>query len=141
MPAEGGGDSQVGGDLFDFVEVDDHTTGICVADVSGNSAVVEYMDGGISIVRGDKNWQVSTNYLFSETQQPDCWRYKKASEALAEEQGDISGERAMNILQGTSQDHTTWSVVYNLSTGGINLAMGKDYNDVHTFKLSLKSRN
>ncbi len=26
---------EVGGDLFDFVEVDEHTTGICVADVSG----------------------------------------------------------------------------------------------------------
>lgn len=26
---------EVGGDLFDFVEVDDHTIGICVADVSG----------------------------------------------------------------------------------------------------------
>jgi len=112
-----------------------------IADTSGNSAVVEYVDGGISIVRGEKNWQVSTNYLFSEPLQPDCWRYKKASETLAKEQGDITNEQAMNILQGTSQDMTTWSIVYNLNTGGINLALGKDYDDVHTFKLSMESRN
>jgi predicted choloylglycine hydrolase len=112
-----------------------------IADVSGNSAVVEYMDDGISIIRGDKNWQVSTNYLFSEPQQPDCWRYKKASEALAKEQGDITNQQAMDILQGTSQDITTWSIVYNLSTGGINLALGKHYDQVHTFKLSMESQN
>jgi predicted choloylglycine hydrolase len=123
---------------IDFADVCVH---FHIADVTGNSAVVEYMDDGISIVRDDKHWQVSTNYLFSEPQQPDCWRYKKASESLAKERGDITDEQAMNILQGTSQEHTTWSVVYNLSTGGINLAMGKDYGQVHTFKLSMESQN
>ena len=123
---------------IDFADVCVH---FHIADVSGNSAVVEYMDGGISIVRGEKNWQVSTNYLFSEPVQPDCWRYKKASETLAEEPGDITNKQAMDILQGTSQDTTTWSVVYNLSTGGINLALGKHYDKVHTFKLSMVSQN
>jgi len=107
-----------------------------IADVSGKSAIVEYMDGGISIIRGEKNWQVSTNFLFSEPQQPDCWRYNKASESLAKLQGDITEGQAMNILQGTSQESTTWSIVYNLSTGGINLAMGK----VHTFELNTKDQ-
>ncbi len=123
---------------IDFADVCVH---FHVADVSGDSAVVEYMDDGISIVRGEKNWQVSTNYLFSEPLQPDCWRYKKASETLAKEQGDITNDQAMDILQGTSQDSTTWSVVYNLSTGGINLAMGKEYDQVHTFKLGMKTQN
>jgi predicted choloylglycine hydrolase len=123
---------------IDFADVCVH---FHIADVSGNSAVVEYMDDGISIIRGEKNWQVSTNYLFSEPQQPDCWRYKKASEALAKEQGDITNQQAMDILQGTSQDITTWSIVYNLSTGGINLALGKHYDQIHTFELSMESQN
>jgi hypothetical protein len=123
---------------IDFADVSVH---FHVADVSGKSAIVEYVDGGISIVRGEKNWQVSTNYLFSEPLQPDCWRYNKASGSLAKEQGDITEGQAMSILQGTSQESTTWSVVYNLSTGGINLAMGKDYDQVHTFKLSMESQN
>jgi len=123
---------------IDFADVSVH---FHVADVSGKSAIVEYVDGGISIIRSEKNWQVSTNYLFSEALQPDCWRYKKASESLTREQGDITNEQAMGILQGTSQQHTTWSVVYNLSTGGINLVMGKDYDQVHNFKLSMESQN
>ncbi|MHC4203114.1 MAG: linear amide C-N hydrolase [Planctomycetota bacterium] len=123
---------------IDFADVSVH---FHIADVSGNSAIVEYLDDGISIIRDEKNWQVSTNYLFSEAIKPNCWRYKKASESLTREQGDITNEQAMNILQGTSMDHTTWSVVYNLSTGGINLAMGKDYDQVHTFKLSMESQN
>jgi hypothetical protein len=122
---------------IDFADVSVH---FHIADVSGKSAIVEYVDGGISIVRGEKNWQVSTNYLFSEPLQPDCWRYNKASESLTKEQGDITEGQAMNILQGTSQESTTWSVVYNLSTGGINLVMGKDYDQVHTFELSMESQ-
>ena len=110
-----------------------------IADVSGNSVIVEYVNGGISIVRCEKNWQVSTNFLLSEPKQPDCWRYEKASELLAEEQGDITEGQAMNILQGTSLDNTVWSIVYNLRSGQINLALGKDYDYVHTFELHLKS--
>ena len=111
-----------------------------IADISGKSAIVEYVDSGISIVRSEKNWQVSTNFLLSEAQQSDCWRYNKASESLAKEQGDITEGQAMNILQGTSLDNTVWSVVYNLSTGRIGLAMGKHYEQVHTFELNMKSQ-
>jgi predicted choloylglycine hydrolase len=110
-----------------------------IADASGKSAIVEYVDGGIAIVRDDKPWQVSTNFLLSEARQPDCWRYNKASESLSQTEGNISEGQAMRILQNTSQDGTVWSIVYNLSKGQISLAMGRDYNQVHTFKLKMKS--
>jgi hypothetical protein len=80
----------------------------------------------------------STNYLFSEAIQPNCWRYEKAARSLAESQGSKSAAEAMSLLQSTSQDHTMWSVVYNLCTGQISLALGKNYDKVHTFEL--KSR-
>ena len=112
-----------------------------IADASGNSAIVEYIDGGMVILRNDKPWQISTNFLLSEPLQPDCWRYKKASEALSETQGKTSQSEAMNLLQVTAQDHTVWSVVYNLSSGEIHLAMGKDYNKVFSFKLEMKNRD
>jgi hypothetical protein len=44
----------------------------------------------------------------------------------------------MSLLKDTSQDHTTWSVVYNLENGQINLVMGKNYDRVHTFNLKMK---
>ena len=110
-----------------------------IADASGRSAIVEYVNGGIAIVRDGKPWQVSTNFLLSEAQQPDCWRYNKATKLLNESQGKTSEGEAMRLLQNTSQDSTTWSVVYNLTTGQIRLAMGKDYGQVHTFKLKMKN--
>ncbi|UCF14810.1 MAG: linear amide C-N hydrolase [Phycisphaerales bacterium] len=111
-----------------------------IADASGNSAVVEYLDGGISVVRDDKPWQVSTNYLFSEAQQPNCWRYNKAAESLAESKGSKSATEAMSLLKSTSLDHTVWSVVYNLTTGQVNVALGKNYDKVHTFDLKTRRR-
>ena len=120
----------------DFANVPVH---FHIADASGKSAIVEYLDGGISIVHSDDSWQVSTNYLFSEPQQPDCWRYKKASESLTQTNGNISQEKAMSLLKDTAQDTTVWSVVYNLKTGQIHLVMGKNYDKVHTFTLKMKN--
>jgi hypothetical protein len=111
-----------------------------IADKSGKSAVVEYLDNGISIVRDDKQWQVSTNYLFSEAKQPDCWRYNKASESLTACEGKKSADEAMLLLKNTSVDNTVWSVVYNLTTGKVNVALGKNYDKIYTFEL-MKSAN
>ena len=111
-----------------------------IADASGESAIVEYVNGGISVVRDGKPWQVSTNFLFSETSKPDCWRYDKAAKSLGDSQGGKSADEAMSLLQSTSQDSTMWSVVYNLTTGEIRLAMGKDYEHVHTFGLKMKTQ-
>lgn len=111
-----------------------------VADASGKSAIVEYVDGGISVIRDDKPWQVSTNFLFSETAQPSCWRYNIASKSLEGSQGAKSADEAMSLLKSTSLDNTVWSVVYNLTTGRISLALGKDYDKVHDFKLDMVDR-
>lgn len=111
-----------------------------IADASGDSAIVEYVDGKIAVVRSDSPWQVSTNFLISEQIEPDCWRYEKAGQSLERAGGSLSGEQAMNLLEGTKLDSTVWSVVYNLQTGRILLAMGKDYEQVHSFKLKMKPR-
>lgn len=121
----------------DFADVCVH---FHIADASGKSAIVEYIDDGVAIVRNDGPWQVSTNFILSE-QQPDCWRYNKATATLARTQGKASQNEAMNLLQGTSLEHTVWSVVYNLSSGQIRLVMGKDYNEVYSFKLKMKNRD
>lgn len=111
-----------------------------IADASGKSAVVEYVDNGISVIRDDKPWQVSTNYLFSEAAQPGCWRYNIASKSLAESQGSKSAAEAMSLLKGTSQDNTVWSVVYHLDTGQVDLALGKNYDKIHSFELKRDRR-
>ncbi len=111
-----------------------------IADASGASAVVEYVDGGVSVVRDDRPWQVSTNFLLSEECRPDCWRYSRAQETLDRLQGCLSPPAAMDLLEAVRQEHTVWSVVYNLDSGLINVAMGQEYDDVHTFGLSIRRR-
>ncbi len=106
-----------------------------IADASGHSAIVEYVDGGIAIVRNEEPWQVSTNFLVSEDIWPDCWRYNTASEKLSETDGTLSPDEAMELLEAVKQDTTVWSVVYGLDSGSVDLAMGKDYENVHAFEL------
>jgi len=113
-----------------------------IADVSGNSVVVEYVDGRMVLNRNDKPWQVSTNFLLSEAQaESGCWRYDLASEHLDKAEGHLSQDEAMKLLQGVKLSHTVWSVVYNLSTGTIRIAMGKDYDQVHSFQLNMQNQH
>jgi len=109
-----------------------------VADASGDSAIVEYIDGGVNVVRTDTPWQVSTNYLFSEEIKPECWRYNKAAEVLSGSEGIASDEAAMRLLEAVKQNSTVWSVVYGLNSGSVRLAMGRDYDDVHAFHLEMQ---
>jgi penicillin V acylase-like amidase (Ntn superfamily) len=110
-----------------------------IADASGKSAIVEYTDGKIVVVREDNPWQVSTNFLISEENKSDCRRYKLVNETLSKAEGKIPQEEAMHVLGEAKLDNTVWSVVYNLSTGRIQLAMGTDYTRVHNFKLDMKN--
>ncbi len=116
-----------------------------IVDASGASAVVEYVDGRMVLVRNDEPWQVSTNFLLCEAPEESvtsgCWRYGLASEYLSKAGGRLTQDEAMSLLQGASQDGTVWSVVYNLNTGTIQVAMGRDYEQVHTFKLRMKKRD
>jgi hypothetical protein len=115
-----------------------------IADASGDSAVVEFLDGEMHVVRNDGQWQVSTNFIISE-ERPEradssCWRYNKTYVALENAHGSISQEQAMALLRAVSQsgDTTTmWSVVYGMTTGDVQVAMGRNYVEVHDFRLEM----
>ena len=113
-----------------------------IADSSGASAVVEYIGGKLRIFRSDQPWQVSTNFLFSEIplehagQQ--CWRYDLTSSRLSESEGVLTPLQAMSLLQRVSQDGQTgtiWSVVYNLSSGEIQVVIDREYEQRFSFQL------
>jgi predicted choloylglycine hydrolase len=113
-----------------------------VADASGDSAVIEYLDGRMTVLRNENPWQVSTNFIIAE-QTPkgadsSCWRYNKVYKRLKETGGTLSSAEAMALLQDVSQPSTVWSAVYNLTDGGIQVAMGREYDQVHTFRLRPK---
>jgi len=45
----------------------------------------------------------------------------------------------MALLSDVSQGSTQWSVVYGMSSGDVSVTMGREYDDIHTFNLSLAS--
>jgi hypothetical protein len=115
-----------------------------VADLSGDSAVIEFVGGVMKVLRSEEPWQVSTNFVISGEDPGQarslCWRYARASERLEWAAGRISRQEAMELLEDVSQDLTMWSVVYDMTDGDVSVAMGRDYDQIHEFALSMQNR-
>jgi hypothetical protein len=111
-----------------------------VADASGHAALVEFYQGQMVVIPNETPWHLATNFLRTaagETAEGVCWRYDKIQQRLAETGGRITVQDALDLLQQVSQAVTQWSVVYDLSGGGISVAMGRQYEEVHTLHLNL----
>jgi hypothetical protein len=90
------------------------------------------------LVPNDEPWHLATNFLLSSVRDPsegECLRYDRIEQGLAQAQGRLSSQEAMDLLSQVSQGHTQWSVVYGLSTGEVQVAMGRQYDITHTFRL------
>jgi metal-dependent hydrolase (beta-lactamase superfamily II) len=109
-----------------------------LADRSGRSVLVEFYQGEMVLVPNDDPWHVATNFLLSSVRDPaegECWRYDRIEQSLTQAQGQLGSQEAMDLLSQVSQGLTQWSVVYGLSTGKVQVAMGQQYERLHTFHL------
>jgi predicted choloylglycine hydrolase len=98
-----------------FVETPVH---LMVADASGQSRVIEFIDGKIRITSNDDSWQLCTNHVIwqkSEQEKDDtCRRYKTGSE-LAESIAHLDEQSAERITRSMSVDnYTMWTSLYDL---------------------------
>ncbi len=116
-----------------------------ISDLSGNSAVIEFTGGEVSVIRNSEPWQVAANFVISGTLPEDrgslCWRYQTAYETLEQANGNISPKEAMTLLEDVSQSGdfpTIWSIVYNTTTGDIQVVVGREYHRVNQFKLEMR---
>lgn len=124
----------------DFGQVPVH---FLIADKSGASAIIEYVDGTPLIISNEQSWQVSTNFLISE-EQPEkaassCWRYNLLEESLEKTHGFIDSSGAMGLLQAVSQPGTyatRWSVVYDLTTIEFKIVVGRNYGQAYEFSIA-----
>ena len=116
-----------------------------VADASGQSAVIEFVDGKTNVLWNEDPWQVATNFLLSgykpEEARVLCPRYARAYEALQEADGAISKQEAMGLLRDVAQEITMWSVVYDMEDGEISLVVGRDYGQTHLFQLKMMQQS
>jgi hypothetical protein len=119
------------------IEMEDPPIHYLLADRSGASAIIEFVAGEMKVIRGDEPWQVITNFIVTgstaPTQAP-CDRYRAAYDGLSSSEGRVSTAEAMELLEGSSQTSTIWSTVYNLETGEVDIVMGGNYDQVHTFQ-------
>ncbi len=110
-----------------------------IADGSGDSAIVELVDGETKAIRSGKAWQVATNFIVSSPAREGVGqdRYDLAEQALEKAGGVLGEEEAMDLLGRVSQPGTLWSVIYNLRTGEARLALKKNFDKIYQFKLKM----
>jgi len=109
-----------------------------MADATGKSVLVEYCNGEMHVLDNEGPWHLATNFLRSSVDDPadgGCWRYNTIEAQLTESNGQIDAQAAMQLLADVAQNNTQWSVVYQMSSGMITVAMGQQYQDVHQFQL------
>jgi predicted choloylglycine hydrolase len=109
-----------------------------IMDASRHSAVIEFINGSMNVLRNDEQWQVSTNFVLTglskEERRAMCYRYRTAYDALEEKSGIITAQDAVTILENVSQSNTIWSVVYNVVKNDIHVAIGRKYGELHEFE-------
>lgn len=104
-----------------------------IADATGRSVVVEYLNGVMQVIDRKADWQVCTNsqiWRASEVEcDQNCDRYRRASARLDDFVGDVDVNRIMDVMDEVAMnDWTMWSSVYNLTTGEILFTHRKGQN-------------
>jgi hypothetical protein len=114
-----------------------------MADAKGKSVLVEYYDGEMHVLENEESWHLATNFLRSSVNEPKeagCSRYNAIEARLAESNGQIDRQAAMNLLADVAQNNTQWSIVYQMNSGLIDVVMGQKYQDIHQFQLDLSGQ-
>lgn len=113
-----------------------------IADRTGKSALIEFVDNKMQVMFNQEAFQVSTNFIVFNTLNNvlgKCWRYDKAYQVLKDKSGQISNVEAKDILQSVSQNNTMWSAIYNMKSGDIQIVPGRKYSTNHQFKLKMSN--
>jgi Penicillin V acylase and related amidases len=140
---------------------------LLISDPSGDSAVIEWPDGHMRVIRNQGPWMAATNFTlygsgdtikkcqkeYEETGKisndsigKKYWRYITLADKLNKMDSEkINSSDAMNLLSKVSLVETKdmdwptqWSVVYDMNSGEISIAMGRHYDNIHHFKLAMK---
>jgi hypothetical protein len=112
-----------------------------ISDRSGESVIVEFINGNIYTRTSTDSIHVSTNFILHGSQAPihtSCWRYNTTYQSLTESQGVITFQRALSILQQASQPNTIWSTLYNLQSGVFMVVPGRKYGSPLQFELAMQ---
>ncbi len=110
-----------------------------VADASGDTAVIEFVNGQMITLKNDKNYQVVTNFTLYNNPTKDGFgkdRYENMEYELQKCGGIITEQEALellkkNVIPGDEQ----WSAIYNLTKRRMRVTFSSNYELVHEYEL------
>ena len=113
-----------------------------VADQTGRAALIEFYQGAMHIIPNETQSHQATNFLQSSVQNPagQCWRRDTIVRRLGANDGRTNLGDAMQLLRDVSQNITQWSIVYGMSSGKVDVTMGRPYDRIHSFELRLAGK-
>ena len=111
-----------------------------VADRSGRAGLVEFHGGEIIVLPNANPWHAATNFTrsaFTGDAAGQCHRYDTLVRRLTEANGALAPSAALDLLKAVAQTEsaTQWSVVYGMSSGQVDVVMGRRYSQAHTYWL------
>ncbi len=110
-----------------------------VVDATGNSAVIEFVNGKMVTTMKNNDYHVVTNFRLHNNPNQNGFgkdRYENIENELEKCQGIISVKDALellkkNVIPGDEQ----WSAVYNLTKKSVQVTFSRDYNHVYKYEL------
>ncbi|MCI8539006.1 MAG: linear amide C-N hydrolase [Oscillospiraceae bacterium] len=116
-----------------------------IADASGYSAIVEFVNHELCVVETEAEYQIASNFIaydgldlgegFTEFE-----RYDKVQNAIETNGGMLEADQAVQLLAEVGvfdggMDKLQWSVLYNLTTGGGDIFANRNTNHMIEFTL------
>lgn len=140
--------------IFKQYDMHDLLGGACtyhyqVADASGDTAIIEYVNGETTVLKPDQSGSlIATNFWLSEgVDDPDGLgqdRYDTVQRMLKDADYQVSEKEAMEILKATHLENadlhgyicsTLWSVVYNNTNKTFSVCAMSDYDSQYRFSV------
>ncbi len=121
-----------------------------LADATGDSAVIEYVNGEMRVLRSEANGQAVTNFFLSadvkEEYRDGEDRITILQAALDENKGIVTAEKAMQMLESVKAVHdfdqlsgmdynTSYSIVFNNTTHSMDVCANMNYETVYSFEV------
>jgi hypothetical protein len=99
---------------------------VMVADASGRSRIVEFLDGHIRVTPGKGSWQISTNDIVwnrsAAVRGASCRRYRAGADAAEKLAGVFDCAAAQKVVRSMSVNNwTMWTSVYDLTAGKVRV--------------------
>ncbi len=118
-----------------------------IADASGHSVIVEYVNQELCVVEPETEYQIASNFIaynglnigegFTEFE-----RYDRVQNAIEENNGMLEVSGAIQLLADVGVfdgdiDKLQWSVLYNLTTGKGGIFANRKTNNIIEFNLDM----